>query len=108
MSQYSHEMRRRIDRRHRRSHTAEDARKSIAREITGHILAKQLEHPDITEFSTPLQQSIGRLETYLLRHQRSEIIGLLAVDATVTMEYDEEAEPPLLRVSLDSAAKNES
>jgi hypothetical protein len=101
MSQFSHEMRRRLERRtHRQPRTPEDARRALARDILARIHEKQADDPDVAEFQTGLNTPIGRLETYLLRHQRKEIIARMALDHTVSMVLDEEAEPPVLHITL--------
>lgn len=109
MSQFSHEMRRRVERRsHRRSRTPEDTRRALARDILARIQEKQAEDPNVVEFQTGLNTPIGRLETYLLRHQRKEIIARIAIDRAVSAEFDESVEPPVLHLTLGEKLTDES
>lgn len=108
MSQYSHEMRRRAERRsHPQPRTAEESRRALARDILARIQEHLAEDPDIAEFDTSLNMRIGRLETYLLRHQRSEVIAKIAINRVITAEFDENAKPPSLHIMLGETIPDE-
>jgi hypothetical protein len=85
----------------------EDARRTLARDILTLIQEKQTEDPDVTEFETPLVTPIGPLETYLLRHQRKEVLAKIALNRVIEADFDDKKEPPVLHIVLGDTISDE-